>query len=78
MKKNTTIHFENASAMCLYFMEMEGQISDGKYENSRPYDHWKWVLDINNAVVDGTSGLENASQVFSFLVAKIAFWKHVF
>ena len=54
--KNTTIHFENASAMCLYFMEMEGQISDGKYENSRPYDHWKWVLDINNAVVDGTSG----------------------
>ena len=61
MKKNTTIHFENASAMCLYFMEMEGQISDGKYENSRPYDHWKWVLDINDAVVDGTSGLENAS-----------------
>ena len=50
MKENTTIHFENASAMCLYFMEMEGQISDGKYENARPYDHWKWVTKVNNAV----------------------------
>lgn len=61
MKKNTTIHFENASAMCLYFMEMEGQLSDGKYENSRPYDHWKWLCNVNNAVVDGTFGLENTS-----------------
>lgn len=61
MAKNTTIHFENASAMCLYFMEMEGQLSDGKYENSRPYDHWKWLCDVNNAVVDGSKGLEEAS-----------------
>ena len=66
MKENTTIHFENASAMCLYFMEMEGQISDGKYENARPYDHWKWVTKVNNAVVDGKSGLENASYERGF------------
>ncbi len=61
MTKNTTIHFENASAMYLYFMEMEGQLSDGKYENSRPYDHWKWLCDVKNAVVDGSKGLEEAS-----------------
>jgi len=61
MAKNTTIHFENASAMCLYFMEMEGQLSDGKYENSRPYDHWKWLCNVKNAVVDGSKGLEEAS-----------------
>jgi len=42
-------------------MEMEGQLSDGKYENSRPYDHWKWLCDVNNAVVDGSKGLEEAS-----------------
>lgn len=58
MIKDITIHFENASAMCLYCLEMEGQISDGKYENSRPYDHWEWVREISNMVVDGTYGIE--------------------
>ena len=56
--KNLVLHFENASAMCLYEMEMSGQISDGKYENSRPYDHWEWVREISNMVVDGTYGIE--------------------
>lgn len=58
MVKDITIHFENTSAMCLYCFEMEGQISDGKYENSRPYDHWEWVREISNMVVDGTYGIE--------------------
>ena len=58
MVKDITIHFENASAMCLYCFEMEGQISDGKYENSRPYDHWEWVREISNMVVDGTYGID--------------------
>lgn len=56
--KNLVLHFENTSAMCLYAMEMSGQISDGKYENSRPYYHWKWVSEISNMVVDGTYGIE--------------------
>ena len=56
--KNLVLHFENASAMCLYAMEMSGQISDGKYENSRPYHHWEWVSEISNMVVDGTYGIE--------------------
>ena len=56
--KNLVLHFENASARCLYAMEMSGQISDGKYENSRPYYHWKWVSEISNMVVDGTYGIE--------------------
>ena len=58
MVKDITIHFENASAMCLYCLEMEGQISDGKYENSRPYDHWRWVTRVTNMIVDGNKGLE--------------------
>ena len=57
-EKNLTIHFENASAMCLYNWEMSGQLSDGKYENSRPYDHWEWVCDIANMLVDGNKGIE--------------------
>ena len=59
---NLTIHFENASAMCLYEWEMCGQISDGKYENSRPYDHWKWISYVNNMVVDGNTGIEGYSM----------------
>lgn len=55
--KNLTIHFKNASAMCLYSMEMEGQISDGKYENSRPFNHWHWVGDVATAIVDETVGI---------------------
>ena len=58
MIKDITIHFENASAMCLYCFEMEGQISDGKYENSRPYDHWRWVTRVTDMIVDGNKGLE--------------------
>lgn len=59
--KNLTIHFENASAMVIYEWEMSGQISDGKYENSRPHDHWKWVCEISNMIVDGTTGIEGCS-----------------
>ena len=61
MEKNLTLHFENASAMCLYEWEMSGQISDGKYENSRPYDHWKWVGEVVNMLVDNNFGIEGYS-----------------
>lgn len=47
----STLYFNTLSAALLYKWELEGQISDGKYENSRPYDHWKWVCDAK-VVVD--------------------------
>ena len=37
------LHFKNISALLMYFFEMEGQLSDGKYENSSPRDHWEWT-----------------------------------
>lgn len=40
---NSTLFVNNMSQACLFEMEISGQISDGKWENSRPYDHWKWV-----------------------------------
>ena len=60
-EKHLTLHFENTSAMCLYNWEMEGQLSDGKYENSRPFDHWKWVCEVENMIVDGKKGIEGHS-----------------
>ena len=37
------LHFRNFSALLMYALEMEDQISDGKYENARPEDHWEWT-----------------------------------
>lgn len=37
------LHFSNISALLMYSLEMEGQLSDGKYENSSPRDHWEWT-----------------------------------
>jgi len=42
----TTITFETPMAMALFCAELLGQISDGKYENSRPQNHWEWVGNV--------------------------------
>lgn len=47
---STTLYFNNLSSALLYRFELEGQISDGKYENSRPYNHWRWVTDVKIVV----------------------------
>lgn len=57
----TTLHFSNDSAACMYEFEMRGQISDGKYENARPYNHWEWVLN-EDIIVDGNEYYECTSQ----------------
>ena len=37
------LHFSNISSLLMYALEMEGQLSDGKYENASPQDHWEWI-----------------------------------
>jgi len=44
---NNKLYFNTLSAALLYNWELSSQISDGKYENSRPYDHWNWVCDCD-------------------------------
>lgn len=39
----TLLHFSSGAALFMFDAEMKGQISDGKYENSRPFGHYKWV-----------------------------------
>ena len=48
----TLIHFTSAESAALFFCEYSGQISDGKYENAKPNNHWKWVLNVKG-VIDG-------------------------
>lgn len=46
MDMKTTMYFDNMAALCIFAGEEAGQISDGKYENSRPASHWQWLNDL--------------------------------
>lgn len=37
------IYFPTVAAALIYEFELSGQISDGYWENARPYDHWQWI-----------------------------------
>ena len=39
--QQNTIFFENETQEALWQFELVGQISDGAWENSKPYHHWK-------------------------------------
>lgn len=41
--KTQSMNFKSLAAYILYLWELEGQISDGKYENRKPTDHWMWI-----------------------------------
>lgn len=43
---DTLMHFKNGAALLMFECEMMGQISDGKYENSGPRGHYKWLQNV--------------------------------
>ena len=51
----TTLNVTNMSQACLFEMEVSGQISDGKWENSRPYNHWEWICNTEMVISDENS-----------------------
>lgn len=48
----TTLYFAGMPQLVMFIWEMFGQISDGKYENSRPYDHYKWLNNVEYKTCD--------------------------
>ena len=58
----TKLYFNNLSSALLYKFELEGQISDGKYENTRPYDHWRWVIGSEVIIDDKYSPCSTGSR----------------
>lgn len=52
------IYFPNMASYLIYEFELSGQISDGKWENSRPYDHWKWVCHTEPKIDKNKIGYE--------------------
>lgn len=61
---NSTLFVNNMSQACLYDMEVLGQISDGRWENSRPYNHWTWVChtDIALSNINGYNGVHHTKR----------------
>lgn len=66
-----SINFSSVSSFFIYEFELSGQISDGKYENSRPYDHWQWVsyenmkITINPEAMLGYTGYEHKIKTYN-------------
>ena len=46
----TTMYFPSMSAFCLFAGEVQGQLSDGYWENSRPASHWRWITNMEYVV----------------------------
>ena len=51
------LHFRTNAAANLFINEITGQLADGAWENTKPYDHWKYWCDAE-VVVDGKIGHE--------------------
>ena len=54
----------------MYALEMEGQISDGKYENASPKDHWEWTRRVfftvdGNEFYTGSSRFRRANKKYN-------------
>ncbi len=65
---NSILHFKNIYSWLLFTIEYSGQISDGKYENSRPHDHWKWLRRIET-VIDGKEWYEGYPHMKTYTFA---------
>lgn len=65
---NSILHFKDIYSWLLFTIEYSGQISDGKYENSKPYDHWKWLRKVET-VIDGKEWYEGYSHMKTYTFA---------
>lgn len=62
---NTTFYFPSCSVLSLYCFEMEGQITDGKYENVNT--GWqKWFSSYN--IKFGESGYESPYKIYPYTI----------
>lgn len=63
-----TLTVKNLSQTNLYNAELSGQISDGAWENARPFDHWKVWSDIDVVIGSpiGYSGIYPRKTKYAF------------
>jgi hypothetical protein len=49
------IIFDTPVQAALYNEELAGQVSDGMWENSRPYGHWRYMSSAEGVVMPGVA-----------------------
>lgn len=72
-----TLKLANPAQVVLFTEELSGQISDGVWENSSPWEHWKWVPARENvfAVAPGEeTGLRYLFPGFDGQGAQLIHW----
>lgn len=57
------LNVANLPQKIIFCCEMVGQISDGKWENARPFDHWRPICQIGNW---NTVGIDPLNTGFTF------------
>ena len=66
---NTKLYLNNLTQKFLFEHELSGQISDGMWENARPYDHWqkpcKLEVELSNDKLGVTTSLMKNNYNFS-------------
>jgi len=50
MTKVTKVYFKNLAQAVIYEGEIKGQLSDGHWENTRPFNHWEAPCRLEVAV----------------------------
>jgi len=67
---NATLTVSNLAQKVIFLYEMEGQLSDGKWENTVPHNHWKqWMLKSDQILVGEAVGTERMGHSRSYNMA---------
>jgi len=67
--ETNTISFTSRTALQLWKSEITGQLSDGMWENTAPYDHWKFWCNLTPVL-----GTENKVETpFPYLCKKTGY-----
>jgi hypothetical protein len=60
------LDLRNRAQVVLFNEELSGQISDGVWENARPFNHWTWVPSAENVGVSEAPGFYAPSLTYGF------------
>jgi hypothetical protein len=65
-KGEDKIYFPNIASALIYWFELQGQISDGYWENARPNNHWKWVTESEIEIDKDKCGYTGAQHRITY------------
>lgn len=61
------LNLRNQAQVILFNEELAGQISDGVWENARPFNHWKWVPGHDSVGISPAPGFSTLNEAWGFV-----------